>query len=189
MIKGIFTTTEIAEICRTSGQTVNRWLLNGELKGYRLSNTADWKVPRKELVQFMQNNGIPMDLLKDEEVIKILVIDDEKNMTSAIERAFRNEKHFQVEITNSGISAGLKIESFKPDVILLDIFVGRMDGREILKSIRQQPECEGIKIIGISGRINAEEAKALLDLGFAGFLNKPFGLKELKKLIDSLVAV
>jgi len=186
MKKDVFTADEVAIICRTSRGTVNRWLNSGELKGYRPTKNADWRVTRKELTKFMKENGFPLEFI-NENKIKILIVDDDENVTTAMVKAFKYEEHFQFEVANSGFSAGAKLESFKPDVVILDIFLGDMDGREFLKYIRKRPEFKGIKVIGISGMLNTDEISPLLDLGFAEFLQKPFGMEELRETILKVI--
>ena len=58
MDKDIYGASDIARICRTSRQTVNRWLNRGELQGYRPTRTSDWRITRKELFRFMKANNI-----------------------------------------------------------------------------------------------------------------------------------
>jgi len=186
MRKDVFTAGEVAKICRASRGTVNRWLNEGELKGYRPTKNADWRVTRKELVKFMKKNGMPLEFLGGDK-IKILVVDDEINMTRAIKRTFQNVDQFHIETANSGFSAGTKLESFRPDVVVLDIYLGDMDGREFFKHIREQPELNGTKVIGISGKLREDEIQPLLDQGFDDFLQKPFKMEELKKTIINAV--
>ena len=187
MKQDIFTASDIAKIARTSRQTVNRWLNNGEMNGYRFTKTGDWRVSRKELINFLKSNNIPLDLLRDEDVIKILIVDDEKHMTSAIVRNFRYEDRFRMEVADSGFSAGIKIENFRPDIIILDIYLGDMDGREFFRYIRQNPELSGLKVIGISGKAASEDVATILKLGFDTFLKKPFKMAKLKETILTLM--
>ena len=186
MNKDILTAGEVAKICRTSRQTVNRWLKYGELKGYRPTKKSDWRITRKELLKFMVENNIPLEFI-NEGKIKILVVDDEVNMVKTIERAFKNEEKFIIETAYSGFSAGIKLEKFKPEVIILDIILGDIDGREFFDYIRNHPEMNGTKIIGISGKLANDEIQPLLDKGFNEFLQKPFDMGELKKRILQLV--
>lgn len=129
---------------------------------------------------------MPLEFLGGDK-IKILVVDDEVNMTKAIKRAFQNVDQFHIETAHSGFSAGAKLESFKPDVVVLDIYLGDMDGREFFKHISEQPEFNGIKVVGISGKLSSTEIEPLLDKGFIAFLQKPFKMEELKETIINAV--
>ena len=187
MKKRTFTTGEIAGILGVSRVTVHRWVKTGELKGFRSTPKAYWRIAKKELVTFMLNNKIPLDLLEEGEKIKVLVVDDEVNLTEAIYMAFQNEERFIFESANSGFNAGLKLESFHPDILILDIVLEDIDGRELFKHIEENPGLNGLKVIGISGILDQPELESLLELGFHAYLQKPFEMKELKKTILAVI--
>ncbi len=182
MEKEIFTAPEIAKICRVSRQTIFYWIKKGYLNAFRPAKNAVWKVTRRELVKYMKEHEIPMEFLYGEK-IKILVVDDEVSLTRLIEESFRDIDKFQLETANSGFIAGAKLESFKPDVVILDIFLGDIDGREFFKHIREHTELFGIKVIGISGKFSEIEIQSLLEQGFSDFLQKPFKIEKLKESI------
>ena len=189
MAKDIFRASEIARICRTSRQTVNRWLNSGAIHGFRPTKTSDWRITRKDLLQFMKENSIPFDLLNEEEKIKVLVVDDEVNLANIIVRALRDDEGLLAEAANSGFTAGIKLENFKPDVVILDIFLGDMDGRELFEYIRQDPEHGDIKVIGITGMLDEDKIDDMLEDGFDGFLIKPFDIEALRNLIHETIGV
>jgi len=166
--------------------TVNRWLKNGDLKGYKFTSRSNWRVSKKELLTFMLSNNIPMDLLKTGKT-KILIIDDEKDITSIISKVLEKEKTFETDIANSGFHAGIKLTEFKPDVVILDIILDDIDGKEFFKRIKQGPELSNIKVIGISGKIDLSEEQSLINLGFDAFIRKPFKISKIKEKIFELI--
>ena len=185
-MKDLFSTSEIAKILRVSVPTANRWLNSGELKGFRPSNNANWKVTRKELIRYMKEYDIPMEFLVGDK-IKILIVVDEVNVTRTIRRALQGVDQFQLEIAHSAFIVGAKLESFKPDVVVLDIYLGDMDGLEFFQHIRKHPELNGVKIIGISGKLKKSEIKPLLEQGFDDILQKPFNMEKLKETIITMI--
>jgi len=128
MKKELFTAPEIAKICRTSRQNVNIWINKGVLKAFRPTDTAVWKVTRKDLITFMEERGYPLEFLNDDK-IRILVVDDEKNITSLISRVLEKERNLKIDVANSGFKAGAKLTEFKPDIVILDIILGDIDGK------------------------------------------------------------
>ena len=186
MEKEIFTAPEIAKICRVSRQTVFFWIKKGYLKAYRPAINAAWKVTRKEVLRYMKEHDIPMEFLNDDK-IKILAVDDEVSITRLIKKSLQNTKKFQIETANSGFIAGAKLESFKPDVVILDIYLGDMDGREFFDHIQDHPELNEIRVIGITGKLSQDEIQPLLDKGFCAFLKKPFKMNKLKETILDVV--
>jgi len=186
MKKELFTAPEIAKICRTSRQNVNIWINKGVLKAFRPTDTAVWKVTRKDLITFMEERGYPLEFLNDDK-IRILVVDDEKNITSLISRVLEKERNLKIDVANSGFKAGAKLTEFKPDIVILDIILGDIDGREFFRHIKEDPELKDIKVIGISGKIDPSEEQSLLNMGFCAFIRKPFIINKIKDTIFKLI--
>lgn len=64
----VFTTSEVALICKVAERTVNKWFDSGRLRGYRLPGTQDRRIPRDHLIRFLKEHGMPLgDLEKAEE--------------------------------------------------------------------------------------------------------------------------
>lgn len=189
MQKDFFTTSQIADLCGMSRQTIHRWVTTGELAGFRATQKSDWRIAKKDLVLFMRHNNIPLDLLDDTDKIKILIVDDEPDLVSMICKGFQGEEHFRIETACSGFSAGVQLTTYKPEVILLDIYLGDMDGRELLEYIRKTPELHNTHTIGMSGKFSAADIEPLLRLGFKAFLPKPFEIEELKRVIYSVLNI
>jgi excisionase family DNA binding protein len=59
--KQILTTGDVASICRCSHDTVKRWLESGQLSGHRLPPQGQWRILPKDLLEFMERHGIPID--------------------------------------------------------------------------------------------------------------------------------
>jgi len=186
MKKDVFTIPEIAKMLKLSRQTVYHWVVDGSLTAFRPSKNAVWKVTRRELIKYMREHSIPMEFFSGG-TIRILIVDDEVNIVRAIQRAFKNNDSFTMESAHSGFIAGTKLENFRPDVVILDIYLNDMDGREFLKYIRSNAELNGIKVIGISGKMPESEIHLMLEQGFDAFLSKPFAMEKLRETIMEVV--
>jgi len=185
-MKDLFTVTEVAKMIRVSVPTVNRWLNLGELKGFRPAKNANWKISKTKLIHYMKKHNIPMEFLNSGKV-KILVVDDEEYVTKTIETLMKNSDTFDVAVAHSGFSAGIKLESFEPDIIILDIFLGDMDGRELLEHIRQHEQFSNTKVIGMSGKLKDDELDELKSQGFDEFIKKPFKRATIINVINKLI--
>lgn len=186
MKKELFTAPEIAKICRTSRQNVNIWLNKGVLRAFRPTDTAVWKVTRKNLINFMKERGYPLEFLNDNK-IRILVVDDEKDITSLISKALEKEENLEVDVANSGFKAGVKLAEFNPDIVILDVILCDIDGREFFNHIKEDPELKELKVIGISGKIDPLEEQSLINMGFNAFIRKPFKINMLKDTIFEFI--
>lgn len=106
---------------------------------------------------------------------RILVVDDEQKIVDMVSHFLANEG-FLVEGANDGHEAFKKLDSFKPNLIVLDVLMSPINGIDILKKIRQDTE---IPVIMLTAK--AEEIDKLigLELGADDYITKPFSLREL----------
>ena len=115
----------------------------------------------------------------------MLVIDDELSYRNAIRRVLFGAG-YQLDFAGDGFQAGVKIFSTKPNLITLDLSMPGLDGFEVLKFIREQPELSAVRILVISGLEQAELDKAKL-LGANAVLAKPFENEQLLQLVQQLL--
>lgn len=114
----------------------------------------------------------------------ILIIEDEttlaKNMKTYLER-----HDYEVRIAQNAEEGLQQLESFKPDVILLDLQLPGMNGLEALSRIRKSdPQ---VKVVMITAHGNIETAVDAMKAGAYDFMNKPLVLAKLKVLLDKAV--
>lgn len=107
---------------------------------------------------------------------KILVIDDDLDILSVME-VLLSMKGFNVEVTAKGENTFPKIDSFKPDLILLDVLISGHDGRIICKQLKANEETRHIPVIMFSAHPGA--AATISDYGADDFISKPFDVNHL----------
>src|SRR5258707_13851190 len=73
-MKTIFTTGQVAKICKVAPRTVSKWFDSGRLRGYRIPGSQDRRIPREHLIRFLKEHGMPLGELEDEAVGKILIV-------------------------------------------------------------------------------------------------------------------
>src|SRR5205809_7661422 len=105
-MKTVFTTGEAAEICKVSQQTIIRCFDSGRLKGFRVPGSRFRRIPREALVQFMKDNGIPVDTL-DSGKRKILVVDDDPVIVELFVDVLDRDGRFEVNSALYGYDAGI----------------------------------------------------------------------------------
>ncbi|GMU83503.1 MAG: response regulator [Phycisphaerales bacterium] len=184
--KSVYTTGEVAEICKVSQQTVIRCFDNGRLKGFRVPGSRFRRIPRESLIQFMQENDIPLENL-DMGKKRVLVVDDEPEIVDMLVEWLERDGRFEVATASTGFDAGLRTKEFHPDVIVLDYLLPDINGNAVVKSIRADAELQDVKIIIVSGIVNREEVQGLLESGANDFIKKPFIISDLVKRIAELV--
>jgi CheY-like chemotaxis protein len=104
--------------------------------------------------------------------LKILVVDDSQEVTSGIGGALR-EEGYEVLTANDGVE-GLKLAfSQKPDLILCDAAMPKLDGYGLMRAIKANPATAGIPMILLTAKASPEEEHRALKSGFHDFIAKP----------------
>lgn len=118
-------------------------------------------------------------------IIKLLLVDDEEEFRDAAKQALKRQK-FEVLEAESGERALEILATTRPDVIVLDLKMGGMDGISTLGAIRKMDR--DLPVLILTGHGKYEDALAGIQLGVADFVQKPVELKELGARIRKLVA-
>jgi signal transduction histidine kinase/CheY-like chemotaxis protein len=108
---------------------------------------------------------------------KILVVDDNETNCELVRGIFAGTHH-QLEYGIDGIQAVEKAQSFRPDLVLLDIRMPKMNGREAVEEIHKRAGLELLPVIAVTASSLLDEEKSLRQV-FSGYLRKPFTRREL----------
>jgi excisionase family DNA binding protein len=181
-MKTVFTTGEAAKICKVSQQTIIRCFDSGQLKGFRVPGSRFRRIPRNELYQFMRENGIPTDALESGKR-KILVVDDDAELVELITDVLDKDGRFEVRSVNNGFDAGMMVKEYHPDLIVLDVMLPDINGKEVCQRVRSDPTMDDVKIICISGMVEQDKIEDLRASGADDFMQKPF---EVDSLVDRI---
>src|SRR3989442_2741282 len=177
-MKTVFTTGEAAKICKVSQQTIIRCFDNGQLKGFRVPGSKFRRIPREALYRFMKDNGIPTDALESGKR-KVLLVDDEPDLVEIMHKALQEDGRFEVRVASNGFDAGMMVKEYRPDLIVLDVMLPDINGKEVCHRVRADPSLEDVRILCISGMIEDDKVQELKLAGADHFLHKPFDIEEL----------
>jgi excisionase family DNA binding protein len=181
-MKTVFTTGEAAKICKVSQQTIIRCFDSGQLKGFRVPGSRFRRIPRELLFSFMRENGIPTDALESGKR-KILVVDDDVELVELITDVLDRDGRFEVKSVNNGFDAGMMVKDYKPDLIVLDVMLPDINGREVCQRVRSDKSMDRVRIICISGMVEDDKVDELRQAGANDFMRKPF---EVDRLIERI---
>ena len=112
---------------------------------------------------------------------KILVVDDNEDILQ-IMRLFLNSKGFKVLTEANGQETYKQVDLYQPDLIILDVFLGNSDGRQICNELKNDERTKAIPIIIFSANAKPEEVMSACKAD--DFLPKPFELAELLKVVN-----
>ena len=118
----VFTTGQVAKICKVAPRTVSKWFDSGRLKGYRIPGSQDRRIPREYLIKFLKEHGMPLGDLEDEAMAKVLIVAQDQVLIENLKRELPVERAFRTSTAASGFEAGIQAESFHPDCI--NVFIG-----------------------------------------------------------------
>lgn len=118
---------------------------------------------------------------------KILIVDDEKELVKLI-TFHMTIAGYDVLSANSGIEALEICEHQRPDLIILDIMLPRIDGWEVCRRLRQNPHTSNIPIIMLSALSEVDDKLKGFDLGTDDYVTKPFSPRELVVRVKRVLA-
>ena len=172
------TTGEVANHFHVTVNTVKRWVMEGKLRAI-LTPGGHYRIRESEFKNFIQKYAPHSDPKK------ILVIDDDHaQLTLLIDTLSSAGKDYIVDSSMDGYEALIKIGEFKPDLILLDIMMPKLDGIQVIKKIRTGNTTKNIKIIVIT----AYPEKLVKNRNIIqDFFIKPVDLDILKQRVNELL--
>ena len=93
----------------------------------------------------------------------------------------------RVMTAKDGVDAVTLMQEHKPDVILLDIEMPRMDGYEVAAHVRDDPRLQDVPIVMITSRVGLKHRARAIELGVNDYLGKPYQESQLLEAIEPLV--
>jgi len=119
-------------------------------------------------------------------VRRILIVDDEPNIVTLLEFLMRGSD-YEVRVARNGEEALRRAESFRPDLVLLDVMMPQRSGFEVCQKIRENPALRDVKIVMLTAKGRDLEKDRGLNLGANAYVTKPFSTKELMNTVRGLL--
>ena len=185
-MKTVFTTGEAAKICKVSQQTIIRCFDNGQLKGFRVPGSRFRRIPREMLYKFMKDNGIPTDALETGRR-KVLLVDDDTELVEIMTKFLEEDGRFEVKIATTGFDAGMLVKEYRPDMLVLDVMLPDINGKEVCHRVRADPSLEDVRILCISGLVEEDKVQELRLSVADDFMHKPFEIDYLVERMCQLL--
>jgi DNA-binding response OmpR family regulator len=126
----------------------------------------------------MKDNGIPTDALESGKR-KALIVDDDRDLVELLSDSLDADGRFEIRSANNGFDAGMMVKEYRPDVIVLDVMLPDINGKEVCQRVRSDPSLDDVKILCISGMVEADKIEELRQAGANDFLQKPFEVETL----------
>lgn len=120
---------------------------------------------------------------------RVLIVDDEPQVTAVLSRFLARTGHFLVRTENRSCDAPAAAAEFRPDVVVLDVCMPGMDGPDVADAIEALPGLEGVPILFLTGLASPEEiGPAGCWLGSRVCLPKPIALDDFLRRLETALA-
>jgi DNA-binding response OmpR family regulator len=117
---------------------------------------------------------------------RILIVDDEPNIVLSLEYLMKREG-FEVAAAGDGEGALRAMAEHRPDLVILDVMMPKLNGFEVCQRIRAEPALSGVRVLMLTAKGRETEMKKGLELGADAYVTKPFSTKELVAEIHRLL--
>jgi two-component system response regulator VicR len=185
-MKKSLTTGAVARLCGVNHRTVLRWIKAGYLNAFQLPGRGDNRVPIDDCVRFLREHDIPVppELEEASRPLRALVVEDDKAMAVYLGRLLENEG-FVVDTAFDGFEAGAMLGTVRPDLLLLDLKIPRLNGFQVLKFVKENPDFADTKVLIVSSAPR-EDLDQAIAAGAHAALAKPFALEDFREQICAL---
>ena len=117
------------------------------------------------------------------EAARILIVDDDASIRMLLKEAFSRNKAYLVDEASNGVDACIKLGTYNPHIVILDISMPQMDGVEVCRILKNDPALSEIEVIITTGYKEHDKLKEIDQMGFSNVYHKPI---KIKKLIDNV---
>jgi CheY-like chemotaxis protein len=125
--------------------------------------------------------------LMKQKAARILVVDDDHAIRNILIEALTMDRKYLVEEATNGTEASIKLGTYRPDLLILDIFMPEMDGVEVCRNICNEPEFSDLKVIITTGYPDHPKLDEVVKLGFTNIFSKPFNLLTFVKDVERIL--
>ena len=147
--KTIFTTGQIAKICKVAPRTVSKWFDSGRLKGYRIPGSQDRRIPREDLVAFLTEHKMPLGGLAEADGLPHVVVRGNPNSDGQIARICEilTDGGFGCDRCESNFDVGVALTPEARSVVIIDFRLAKAS--ELFAEIRASEKCKNVRIIAL----------------------------------------
>jgi len=172
----IYSALEVANICGVVNQTAINWIRNNHLKAF-VTPGGQYRVYHDDLVLFMKERGmrIPRALFGDDK--SLIIVDDDEAFNNSLLSFFEKElPDFAIYQSFDGFDAGMKMIQHKPYIVLLDVDLPGVSGKDICSKIKGDLSYNNPYVVVITGIEDSEVEEELRGKGADLVLKKPIDL-------------
>jgi len=180
-MKKYLTPKEVAEMLRVSPITLRQWAQKGMLS-FTTTAGGHRRYVAKDVETFKDSYGIESHAAASSP--RILIVDDDDSVRDMlIDMISEDIENSEIESATDGFDAGSKVQSFKPDIVLLDLMMPGLNGIEVCKRLKNNELTRDIRVIAMTGYPSEENIREIIDAGAECCLSKPFRRTTLREIL------
>jgi len=173
---------ETARVLCVTPATLRGWTNRGMLRA-ETTDGGHRRYPVNDVLRLAKKKGKHLELPQDLS-LRVLVVDDDEQFSHFIQEVLEGMPMVsEVSVANSGYVAGNLVPRFKPDVVLLDLKMPGLDGFEVCRLIKVDPETRFTRVIAMSGYCTHENRQEIIQAGAESCLSKPFSIESLEQAL------
>lgn len=176
----LLTSHEVGALLQVNPSSVKKWVNEGRIAAFRTPG-GHRRIRVADLVDFLHRHAMPIPRpLAGASKRRLLVVDDDAMHLRALARRLKPYAgRVDVELTENGIDALVMVGSFKPDLIVLDVYMPDLDGIEVCRRLKRKAETRHIGVIVNSAHVTRSIEDNALNAGALTCVPKPLDLKVL----------
>jgi excisionase family DNA binding protein len=176
----LLTSHEVGDLLQVNPSSVKKWVNEGRIAAFRTPG-GHRRIRVADLVDFLNRHAMPIPRpLAGASKQRLLVVDDDLMHLRALERRLKPYRaRVDVQLTQNGIDALVMVGSFKPDLIVLDVYMPELDGIEVCRRLKMKPETCRIGVIVNTAHLTKSVEENALAAGALTCVSKPMDLKVL----------
>jgi excisionase family DNA binding protein len=184
----LITTGEAASHCRVSLQALRGWIRDGRLKAFQTPG-GHARIDVAEFQRFLAASGLPPYPPEEEAPIpRVLVVEDDAEVLQILTGLLAGQpRPLVVETATDGYDALIKVGTFRPSFLILDVVMPKVDGLEVCRRLKAGAETRDIRILAVTG--HAGMVEQVMATGADACILKPFAFdvldRELERFLGS----
>ncbi len=183
--KEYYTIPKAAKVCGVGRSTMWRWVKTGNIKT-SVTLGGQYRISIANLESFIAENQVYPLPSNNSSKEKILIVDDDIQVQKLFTGVL-SPHGYQTEVASDGFEAGVKIMSFKPGLILLDLYMPGIDGFDVCGKVKENPATAHIKILAVTGYASDENRERVMGAGADDFMAKPVDVATLIEHVENLL--
>ncbi|HHJ17414.1 MAG TPA: response regulator [Gammaproteobacteria bacterium] len=170
--KSWLTPNDVARLLMVSPVTVRQWAQKGGLHALTTPG-GHRRFLRHDVERFARERGISLQP-PEGDALRILIVDDDRQLAGyLVELLDSQATEISTEVSHNGFDAGIKVQTFQPHILLLDLMMPGLDGFEVCQRMQQDPSTQAVRIIAMTGYYTPENVQRILAAGAEVCLAKP----------------